>query len=105
MRLPRLCLRTRVLAIALIGAALWCATAPRRWARYRARADYHSRAAIECFLATEGKRSIMALGKWGGKMSCIRITVPPERLVADRAKNRADLEYHARMSRYWESRW
>ena len=91
--------------VALAGLALLAVAglaAERRWAEFDERASFHDGDAHRCRLRAEGEhgRSI-ACGEGG----CVVFEIPRAQSAEDRTEMRRLADYHARLAKYYRSRW
>jgi hypothetical protein len=102
------CLRVRpwaeplLLLLVLLTSMLGVEETIHRWAQFHSRARYHGIQEVLCELGARGERGQVILGC---PFCCGSWTIPETGNEAERANMLDTAERHARLRRYWESRW
>jgi hypothetical protein len=93
----------RLLGLAPLVLLIVAATAAEsRWADFRQRSRFHARQEVLCRLSAEGGHGqIIACGERG----CAVEQVPQADSQEERAEMRRLAHYHARLAKYYQSRW
>jgi hypothetical protein len=82
--------------------ALAALAVERRWTDFDERACFHDSEAHLCRRIAEGEH-----GRWiaCGEESCVVTGIPPAQSEEDRTEKRRLADYHARLAKYYRSRW